>query len=80
VPAFADYLGVRPQTIRKWIDCGLLPAYQFPLKPGGELRIRKTDAVLFIEQSRIKPVPRSTDPSDERQEGCWHESLGAEAA
>lgn len=67
VQAFAGHLGVQDKTVMKWIHAGLLTAYQFPPeKAGGELRIRKHDAVVFVERARIKPAPL-TERAGERQ-------------
>jgi excisionase family DNA binding protein len=54
VQAFARYLDVQDKTVMKWIRAGVLPAHQFPPDtPGGEIRIRKVDAVAFVERARI---------------------------
>jgi excisionase family DNA binding protein len=64
--AFATYLGVQERTVMKWIDGGLLVAHRFPLgMGGGEIRIRKTDAIVFVAGSRIKPVTDG-DTDDDR--------------
>jgi excisionase family DNA binding protein len=41
---------VSDKTVRKWIKAGVLTAYQFQ----GEWRIRKADAVVFVERARFQ--------------------------
>jgi helix-turn-helix protein len=62
--AFAAYLRVQERTVMKWIQAGVLIAYQFPTaKVGGEIRIRgqirirTSDAALFVERSRLRESP-----------------------
>ena len=50
VSALAHYLLVRGKTVHKWIKAGLLPAYSL----NGQWRIKKTDALAFIERARFQ--------------------------
>lgn len=45
----ADYLHVDRRTVLKWIDSGILVAYRFDTA----LRIKTTDARLFVERQRL---------------------------
>ena len=48
--AFAEHVSVDDKMVRKWIRAGVLPAYRF----AGQWRISRTDAIAFIEKSRLK--------------------------
>ena len=50
VQAFAQHLSVADKTVMTWIKAGVLPAYRFQ----GEYRIRKTDAIAFIDRARFQ--------------------------
>jgi excisionase family DNA binding protein len=50
IPQLAEHLTVAETTVRRWIRAGVLPAYQFQ----GKYRIRKTDAIVFVERSRVQ--------------------------
>jgi excisionase family DNA binding protein len=45
----ADLLRVRPRTIRKWIDCGRLPAFRTDPGRGGRLRVRRSDLLRVLQ-------------------------------
>ncbi len=47
----ADYLGVTPRTLYRFVDEGSLPAY----KMGRVLRLKAADVDDFIERSRVQP-------------------------
>ena len=49
------YLTVNRKTVYKWIDAGVLPAYQF----AGQWRIKTSDAVTFEHGARFTPNPSS---------------------
>jgi excisionase family DNA binding protein len=50
----AEHLGVDIPTVRKWIDCGKLPAFQFGAR---QTRIKLSEAVVFVEKQRLRPAP-----------------------
>ena len=50
----ADYLGVQPRTLYRFIDEGRLPAYRF----GRVIRVKRHDVELFIQSCRIEPGTR----------------------
>src|SRR5262245_21219023 len=60
VQAFAVHLTVHERTVMKWIKAGALTAYQFDR----EWRIRKGDAVLFVERSRFRIANAPTTTSE----------------
>jgi len=56
----ADALRVEPDTVRRWIRRGSLPAVRTPGPNGrGRLRIAREDVVLALS-----PATRSTDDED----------------
>ena len=44
----SDLLHVHSNTLRRWNDAGLLPAYR--IGPRGDRRFRREDVVQFLEQ------------------------------
>jgi excisionase family DNA binding protein len=50
----ADYLGVQPRTLYRFIDEGRLPAYRF----GRVIRVKRHDVEVFIQSCRIEPGMR----------------------
>lgn len=49
--AAAEYLGITRRTLYRFIDAGLVPAYQF----GRVYRLQQAEVDDFIENSRIQP-------------------------
>ena len=49
--AAAEYLGITPRTLYRFIDEGLVDGYRF----GRVIRLKQTDVEAFIERSRIEP-------------------------
>jgi excisionase family DNA binding protein len=49
--AAADYLGITPRTLYRFIDEGQLPAYRF----GRVIRLKRPEVEKFIESCRIEP-------------------------
>lgn len=47
----AEYLGVTPRTLYRFIDHGKVPAYRM----GRVIRLRDFELDAYIEQSRIAP-------------------------
>jgi excisionase family DNA binding protein len=47
----ADYLGITPRTLYKFIDDGTLPGYRF----GRVIRLKAEDVEAFVESRRIEP-------------------------
>ena len=47
----ADYLGVQPRTLYRFIDEGRLPAYRF----GRVIRLKRDDVDVFVQSCRIPP-------------------------
>ena len=51
---FARFVPVQRKTVIKWIEAGVLRAYRFPPLIG-RWRIKKADAIEFMEQARFAP-------------------------
>ncbi len=49
--AAAEYLGITPRTLYRFIDEGQLPAYRF----GRVIRLKATEVESFVESCRIEP-------------------------
>ncbi len=49
--AAAEYLGITPRTLYRFIDEGLVDGYRF----GRVIRLKQTDVDAFVERSRIEP-------------------------
>jgi excisionase family DNA binding protein len=47
----ADFLGITPRTLMKFINNGQLPGYRF----GRVIRLKAADVEAFIETLRIQP-------------------------
>ena len=47
----AEFLGITPRTLMKFINSGSLPGYRF----GRVIRLKATDVESFIETLRIQP-------------------------
>lgn len=62
VPAIAEYLSVNYKTVDKWIDAGLLRAYDFD----GCWRVRRDDLEAFIARHEYQ-VPSATVSSAARR-------------
>lgn len=61
----AAYLGVDPRTVRKWVQAGLLRAFQLP---GGDWRVEIDRVRAFIEEHRLRASePSSSAPRDARE-------------
>lgn len=50
VPAIAEYLAVDYRTVDKWIDAGILRAYNM----NGLWRVKRVDLEAFIEKSEYR--------------------------
>ena len=55
----ADYLGVQPRTLYRFIDEGRMPAYRF----GRVIRVKRHDVEVFLQSCRIEPGTRSDTSS-----------------
>lgn len=49
----AEELQIHPETVRRWIRDGSLPAHRPPT--GRALRIRRSDLAAIVEQGRERP-------------------------
>ncbi len=46
----AEMLGVHENTLRRWVDEGMLPVYRYG--PRKDRRVRRTDLERFLEQHK----------------------------
>lgn len=57
----AEYLGVQPRTLYRFIDEGRLAAYRF----GRVIRLKRFDVEAFVQSCRIEPGSLSDTSSIE---------------
>jgi excisionase family DNA binding protein len=63
VGEFAALVGLHRDTVRKWINAGLLSAEKTGLATG-ERRISTAEAVRFLREMRLEPAEKSADSAD----------------
>ena len=66
VAEVAEVLKLNPQTVRNWIDQGLLPA----LRVGRRVRIKRSDFERILAESQIAS-PSAAPPSGPSAEDFW---------
>ena len=65
----ADLLGVSPDTLRRWVDDGAVPAIR---TMGGQLRLRESDVLTFRQQPQAaagQDTSASSAPDGEAPQG-----------
>lgn len=53
----AEYIGVKKDTLRKWVALGLnVPCYRYPT-PTSQPRFKPADLDRWLERHRVEPRP-----------------------
>jgi len=53
-------LGIHPNTLRRWSDCGIISAYR--IRPRGNRRFKREDIdIVFREEKMAEPMNKLTD-------------------